>query len=109
MHAAAKLAVGMARFAVISIVVLLMCIVGSNAQDSVNDLDYYSGSGSGYDGTDDNEDGDAEEPTEAPTQDPNMRNWVFDERFYNDSKYRCQSYPTGKFESASDTEQTAHH
>ena len=92
MHAADKLAVGMARIAVTStLLLLLLCIAGSKAQDTINDLDYYSGSGS-----DDNEDGDSPDNYE-PTEHPLMEEWKInmDEEYYYDNATRCVRYPYG--------------
>ena len=95
MHAAAKLAVGMARFAVTSILLaLLLCIAGSKAQDTLNDLELYSGSGSGD--VSDNEEGDSP-ISYVPTEHPLMEEWKInmDEEYYYDNSTRCTRLPYG--------------
>lgn len=115
MHAAARLAVGMARFAVFSLLVLLLCIVSTKATDDFADYyseselsksgssiyngsdydeDYESGSGSGDD-YDDNEDGDEEDSD--PTVDPTIIQWTEDTDFYEDGLCKGQ-FPTSEYE-----------
>lgn len=104
MHAAPYLAVGMARFAVLSLLVLFLCILATKAQDSTSDLDdHYSGSGSGSgdytddtDDTDDTEEGDSEDFSEEVDPNDFVINWQYDEEFYNHSKKVCKKLPSGK-------------
>lgn len=99
MHAAARLAVGMARFAVLRSLLLLLSAVAFQAKadsltkDYASNLDYVSGSGSGDgDSTNDNEDGDVRGDLQ----------WGYDESFYNrtvdGSRIMCveNRYPTGE-------------
>ena len=122
MHAAARLAVGMARVAVFSLLVLLLCIASTKA-NSINDLDYHTvtesskdqDSSDDYDlntesskdldsldeeteGTgdgdyDDNEDDNEDDYYEYEEEDDGVVKWTEDTDFYdNPEENLCEGY-----------------